>query len=388
MNNHSVPSALLQPLLFSHDELSNHFFRKPSERELLLLSYLQIIRGLLTAKEYSLLAQRNRFGRTGYSLVSILSILILKLLYQQMTMKQTLQLLKENENLRMIVEIDTVPSEATMSRLSRQVEKIVNPNMLHERIMELYQEETGRIIGHLSIDSTVIEAREKPIRGKRATGQQKKLKKRGRKKKGSAEEAEYQARKAKEELQLAQYMAESPEISLSALEKRCSLTAKQNSKGQRQWFIGYKAHMACDDFGVPVAFTVTGACVHDTQAAIPLMKLTQKHFDFLYALMDKGYVSADIEAYVQMIGRRAIIAQRTYRGRPPPQMDSPTALRYEARTIIERTNGELKDGYLPVKLYRKGEQARYDISLAILLTTIKKVLAVVSVIPEQKRKAA
>ncbi len=52
--------------------------------------------------------------------------------------------------------------------------------------------------------------------------------------------------------------------------------------------------MACDDFGVPVAFAVTGACVHDTQAAIPLMKLTQKNFDFLYALMDKGYVSTDI----------------------------------------------------------------------------------------------
>ncbi len=146
--------------------------------------------------------------------------------------------------------------------------------------------------------------------------------------------------------------------------------------------------MACDDFGVPVAFTVTGACVHDTQAAIPLMKLTQRNFDFFYALMDKGYVSADIEAYVQMIGRRAIIPQRSYRGRPPPQMDPPTALRYEARTTVERTNGELKDGYLPVKLYRKGEQARYDISLAILLVTIKKVLAVVSTRAEQRRKAA
>ncbi len=211
---------------------------------------------------------------------------------------------------------------------------------------------------------------------------------RGRKKKGSIEEAEYQARKAKEAQQLAQYMAETPEISIAELEKRCSLTAKQNSKGQRQWFIGYKAHMACDDFGVPVAYTVTGACVHDTQAAIPLMKLTQRNFDFFYTLMDKGDVSADIEAYVQKIGRRAIIAQRTYRGRPPPQMDPPTALRYEARTIIERTNGELKDGYLPVKLYRKGEQARYDISLAILLTTIKKVLAVVSMVQGQGRRAA
>jgi hypothetical protein len=385
MNYHSVPSVLLQPLLFSHDELSNHFFRKPSERELELLSYLRILRGLLAAEELQLLTLSNRLGRTGYPLLSILSIMVLKLLYQQLTVRQTLQLLQENENLRMIVEIDRVPSEATMSRLSREVEKIINPNMLHERIIGLYQETTGRIIGHLSIDSTVIEAREKPIK---ATRQLKKPKKRGRKKKGSVEEAEYRARKIKEEQQLVQYLVESPEVSISGLEKRCSLTAKQNSQGRRQWFIGYKAHMACDDFGVPVAYTVTGACVHDTKAAIPLMKLTQKNFDFLYALMDKGYVSTDIEAYVQMIGRRAIIAQRSYRGRPPPQMDPPTALRYEVRTTVERTNGELKDGYLPVKLYRKGKQARYDISLAILLITIKKVLTVISTVPEQRRKAA
>jgi len=385
MNYHTVPSVLLQPLLFSHDELSNHFFRKPSERELELLSYLRIIRGLLAAEELRLLSLSNRLGRTGYPLLSILSIMVLKLLYQQLTVRQTLQLLKENENLRMIVEIDSVPSEATMSRLSRQIEQIIDPQMLHERIMGLYQKSTSRIIGHLSIDSTVIEAREKPIK---ATQQRKKPKKRGRKKKGSVEEDEYRARKTKEEQQLAQYLVESPEISISELEKRCSLTAKQNSQGRRQWFVGYKAHMACDDFGVPVAFAVTGACVHDTQVAIPLMKLTQKNFDFLYALMDKGYVSPIIEAYVQMIGRRAIIAQRSYRGRPPPQMDSPTALRYEVRTTVERTNGELKDGYLPVKLYRKGEQARYDISLAILLITIKKVLTVISTVPEQRRKAA
>ncbi|HHU88887.1 MAG TPA: hypothetical protein GXZ38_06000 [Spirochaetales bacterium] len=58
-----------------------------------------------------------------------------------------------------------------------------------------------------------------------------------------------------------------------------------------------------------------------------------------------------------MIGRRAIIAQRSYRGHPPPQMDPPTAL-------------------------------RYDISLAILLITIKKVLTVISTVPKQRRKAA
>lgn len=137
MDYHSVPSVLLQPLLFSHDELSNHFFSNPSERELELLNYLNILRDLLTAEELRLLSLSNRLGRTGYPLLSVLSIMVLKLLYQQLTVRQTLQLLQENENLRMIVEIDSVPSEATMSRLSRQVEQIVDPQMLHERIMGL-----------------------------------------------------------------------------------------------------------------------------------------------------------------------------------------------------------------------------------------------------------
>ena len=377
---------MLQPLLFTCEQLPNHFFRKPSQRELELLSYLRILRGLLTPKELHSLSKVNHLGRTGYSLMSILSIMILKLMHEQKTMRQALQLLQENGNLQMIVEVDTVPSEATMSRLSRQVAGIVKPEKLYERLIELYQRKTGRIIGHLSIDSTVIEAREKPIKGKRAA--KKELQKRGPKKKGSAEEAEYRARKATEERQLAQYLAEEPETSLSALEKRCSLTAKKNAQGMNQWFIGYKAHMACDDFGVPVAFTITGACVHDSKVAIPLMKLTQRNFDFLYALMDKGYVSSDIEAYAEMIDRRAIISQRSYKGVPPPEMDPPSALRYKKRTTIERTNGELKEGYLPVKLYRKGEQARYDISLAILLTTVKKVLSVVSMMQDQGRRAA
>jgi hypothetical protein len=53
-------------------------------------------------------------------------------------------------------------------------------------------------------------------------------------------------------------------------------------------------------------------------------------------------------------------------------MGNPEAARYKARTTVERTNSELKDGYLPDKIYRRGCHARYDIELAILLTTLKK----------------
>jgi len=34
-------------------------------------------------------------------------------------------------------------------------------------------------------------------------------------------------------------------------------------------------------------------------------------------------------------------------------MGNPEAARYKARTTVERTNSELKDGYLPDKIYRR-----------------------------------
>ena len=47
----------------------------------------------------------------------------------------------------------------------------------------------------------------------------------------------------------------------SSLEHRCSVTGKKNSKGNMEWFIGYKAHIAVDDSGIIVAHHVTGASV-------------------------------------------------------------------------------------------------------------------------------
>ncbi len=230
----------------------------------------------------------------------------------------------------------------------------------------------NRMVGHLSIDSTIIEAREKPFIKKK----EKKVsppKKKGRKKKGSPEEKEYRKQKALAEQERLNYLAEDILTSISRLEIRCSLTAKQNSKGMKQWFIGYKVHLATDDFGVPIGYVVTGACVHDCKVAVPLMKMAYQRTDFFYALMDKGYINPDINAYADMIGRKVIIDQRAHMGIAPLPMEKPEAERYKARTTVERTNSELKDGYLPDKIYRRGCHARYDIGLAILLTTLKKV---------------
>jgi len=86
--------------------------------------------------------------------------------YRQGTMKETLLLLQGNGTLKDILGICSVPSPASVSRLSRRVEMIVKVSDLHERVISLYTKEVNRMVSHLSIDSTSIESREKPYRKK------------------------------------------------------------------------------------------------------------------------------------------------------------------------------------------------------------------------------
>ncbi|MBI9095158.1 MAG: transposase [Sphaerochaeta sp.] len=389
---HSTPAAFgLQSLLFSQDDLSSCFFRRPTDRELEFMSFFHSLRSLLSSDEVSQLHRYHIKGRTGYDLITMLGIQLLKIHYRQPTMKETLLLLQENENLREILGISQVPSTASASRLARKVGKVVKPTILHERVIQAYKEGMNRTVGHLSIDSTTIQAREKPfVRAKEVVtpATPATQKKRGRKKKGSPEERAYLEEKAETQRKKREYLEESPGKSLSELEMRCSMTAKQNSKGKRQWFIGYKAHLATDDFGVTIAFTVTGACVHDCKVAVPLMKTASQRTDFFYALMDKGYLKADINAYADMIGRKVIIDQRAHRSVADLPMEKAYAARYRARTTVERSNSELKDGFLPDKIYRKGSHARYDIELAILMTTMKKVWKMLLLKEESKATKA
>ena len=358
---HSTPTtAALQSLLFPHDALKSCLFREPSARELEFLRFLHSVWSLLTPEENRMLDRRHRRGRIGYDLFGILGIMLLKLFYRQATMRDMLC-------------CNGVPSQATVSRLSREVMGIVRPSALHQRLVGSYAHAMDTVVGHLCIDSTIIGAREKPVKAGRPKVAPRGDGKKGRKRKGSAEEREYRERQARIERERDAYLREPYETSLSKLEMRCSLAAKQNSKGKIQWFIGYKAHLATDDFGVPMSYAVTGASVRDSTVAVPLMKKTRETTDFLYALLDKGYLSPTVNGYVDMIGRRAIIDRKAFKGVVATPLDPASQLRYAARSTVERTNSELKDGFLPDKIYKRGANARYEIELAILLTTMKKV---------------
>ena len=80
------------------------------------------------------------------------------------------------------------------------------------------------------------------------------------------------------------------------------------------------------------------AQIDNCKVAVPLMKMSHHRADFLYAFMAKGYLNSDIDAYVDMIGRKSIIDQRAHRSIEPLTMEKPEAARYKAKIIVERTN--------------------------------------------------
>lgn len=113
--------------------------------------------------------------------------------------------------------------------------------------------------------------------------------KRGVKKKGSGEaKAIAEEQQKTEELHDLEEHGDIQEY-IDTLCSECSLTGKKNSNGHMLWSIGYNAHLAVDDFGIPVASVIIGACVNYVKVAIPLIKIADRRCTFLYALMDGGY---------------------------------------------------------------------------------------------------
>ena len=111
---YSTPNpSSLQSLLFDTEDFGSCFFREPSERELEFLGLYATVQQLLSPGELTCLLRGSIKGRVGYDLLSIHGIMLLKLPFRQPTMKETLLLLRENGNLKDILGISTVPSQAT-----------------------------------------------------------------------------------------------------------------------------------------------------------------------------------------------------------------------------------------------------------------------------------
>ena len=141
---------------------------------------------------------------------------------------------------------------------------------------------------------------------------------------------------------------------LKELPQDCSIGAKTNSQGYTQHWRGYKLHWDVADGQIPISAVLTGAKVHDSQVAIPLMTMSSQRVTHCYELMDAAYDAGHILEHSRQLGHVPIVdpVQRIdpKKSLVPPenpsrQLSWAEEERYKERTMVERVNGRLKDEF-------------------------------------------
>ena len=274
---------------------------------------------------------------------------------------------------------DSVPSDSTFSRAFAEIAESNLLSLVLEALVKQTLSET--ITEHVSYDSTAIAARESvkgpkkpaasvsppPLLPLDASSREATdavqtpadasppKRKRGRPKHG--EEAP-----PKEPTVLERQRAESELTKiLELLPTGCDFGTKTDTNGHKMTWKGYKANLAVTDDGFPIAVIVTSASPHDSQMAIPLLRITAFRIRSCYDLLDAAYDAEQIYAestqlnHVPIIDkncRSKTVKEETERlaklDRSRIQLDQQLvevdrARRYNARSGIERFNGFFKD---------------------------------------------
>ena len=243
-----------------------------------------------------------------------------------------------------------LPSEATFSRAFEEFSR----NGLAPRVHEaLIKEHLGsELIGHISRDGTAIEAREHPVRPKTEATAVKPAKKRGRPRRG---ELRAPAKQSPVHLQREQPLARM----LRDIPRACDRGTKCNAQGYKVSWNGYKLHLDTADCGVPVAALLSSASMHDSLAAIPLSLMSAQRVTNLYDVMDAAYCSTALREHSKSLGHVPLIDHNPRRGEKI-EFDPAQALRYNERTVAERSNARLKDEFGGNQLRVKGATKAFE----------------------------
>jgi len=119
-----------------------------------------------------------------------------------------------------------------------------------------------------------------------------------------------------------------------------------------------QAASGCDLGQIPIGCILTSASLHDSQAAIPLARLTAQRVTHLYDLMDSAYDAQSIHEQVRSLGQIPIIdahprrdaqqkaeLQAEEKRRKLLNFNFAEDVRYRERTAVERVNARLKDEF-------------------------------------------
>jgi hypothetical protein len=249
-----------------------------------------------------------------------------------------------------------IPDASRFSRALAEFAALDLPARVHEALIRAQLGD--QIIGHIARDSTEIEAREKPapkvvadapaappglfdgviieVAPAPAEPVPAPPKKRGRPRKGEE--------RPKEPTVIERQVGQRTAESLAQRPTACDVGSKKNSKGVKETWTGYKLHIDTADGDIPVTAILTSASMHDSQAAIPLMRLTGERVTYLYDLADSAYCSGVIRAVSRQEGHVPLIDHNARRGEKI-EFAPHEAERYKARSQAERVNSLLKDNH-------------------------------------------
>ena len=277
-------------------------------------------------------------GRSRKDRRAIARAFITKAVYDLSTTKFLIEMLHQQESLRRLCgfeRLKDIPSEATFSRAFAQFAKNKWGDIVHEALVKTYV--GNKVVMHISRDATEVDAREKPARKVKPKAEEKPKRKPGHPKKGDEPPP-------KEPTRLKIQLKQTAEQSLSELPYVCDVGGKKNSKGNAHWWVGYKAHIDWADGAIPLNVLTTSASLHDSQVAIPMMRVTAERTISLYDLMDSAYDSEEIISVSEELGHVPII-DKNRRSGPIVPMEPYRAERYKERSTAERGNSRLKDEF-------------------------------------------
>jgi IS5 family transposase len=252
--------------------------------------------------------------------------------------------------------LSEVPSESTMSRA---LEELAASRLADELHADLVRETVGQdCLIEIYRDSTAINAREKPLKKPQKVHQPKK--KRGRKPGG-------ETAPAKEPTRLERQLEQSLQEAIAELPTACDIGAKKNSKGHNQCWIGYKMHADVTECGLPISVITTSASVHDSQVAIPLMRMTSTRARTFYQLMDAGYTGSAIIEAARRLDQVAIVKPKANPKNPGPPLDPHRARRLASRWQVEQFFSWIKERFGARHLLVKGHcKVHFHLMCAVL----------------------
>lgn len=275
-------------------------------------------------------------GRPQDDRCAIARAFIAKAVYNLGTTVQLIDRLSCDKVLRRICgweKISSIPSESTFSRSFSEFARSELAQRVHESLIEKYK--SSRLIGHISRDSTAIEAREKAYQKEKKA---KINKKRGRPKKN---EERAPVPLSRLELQLKMTLKEM----LVDLPKKCDIGAKRDSHGNKKSWKGYKLHIDSADGAIPISAILTSASTHDSQVAIPLATITAQRVKSCYDLMDSAYDAQIIRDHSQSLNHVPLIDFNHRHENDQREFLPHEAQRYKERSTAERVNSRLKDEF-------------------------------------------